>query len=184
MNWSKGFTRLGFVLLALALAFLVATSVSYAPKLYLGAVGAYATVFLVTLVFRKWRSGIIRNAAFVWFNSKGKDVLLVHSNSPHWQSYIASEWIPRLGSRVVLLNWSERQQWDREPPEVVALFRRHAGSYNFNPMAIVLQNSGKVEVIRFWTAFRDHRHGKSAPLREAESKLFAALGMQPREQST
>jgi hypothetical protein len=128
---------------------------------------------------RYWRAYGARRAFANTFGHQGIDVLLVTSNSPNWQSYIASEWLPRLSGRAVVLNWSDRQRWDREPPAAVAAFRTYAGSRDFNPLAIHFDAAGRVRVIRFWRAFRDYKHGKPHALRKAEASLFAHLGLEP-----
>lgn len=105
----------------------------------------------------------------------GKDLLIVYSNSPHWQRYIEEGWLPRWRSRAVVLNWSERKTWDGSRPEV-QLFRAHAGDYEFNPLAIVVPPTGRrAHIVRFWRAFRDAKHGKDRLLRRAEANLDAYL---------
>jgi len=42
---------------------------------------------------------------------KGKDVLVVLSNSPIWHDYMSSEIMPLVRERAVVLNWSERKKW-------------------------------------------------------------------------
>ena len=37
----------------------------------------------------------------------------------------------------------------------------------------------EVQVIRFWRAFRDHKHGRHARLRAAELEMFTAFGVTP-----
>lgn len=39
---------------------------------------------------------------------RGKDILLVYSDSPIWQGYMASEVLPLVQERAVVLNWSQR----------------------------------------------------------------------------
>src|SRR5687768_9156538 len=60
------------------------------------------------------------------FGTLGKDLLLVTSDSPHWKDYIERHWLPRWGSRAVVINWSERSRWEETRPEI-ALFRRFKG---------------------------------------------------------
>jgi hypothetical protein len=43
--------------------------------------------------------------------------------------------LPAVGSRGVILNWSDRKQWSYSLP--VVLFRFFAGTREFNPLAIV-----------------------------------------------
>jgi len=70
------------------------------------------------------------------FGTLGKDHLLVTSDSPHWKDYIERHWLPRWGSRAVVINWSERSRWEETRPEI-ALFRRFKGGLEYNPLAIV-----------------------------------------------
>jgi hypothetical protein len=44
------------------------------------------------------------------------------------------------------------------------------------PVAIVIPPSGKLEIVRFFQAFRDNKHGKPQALHEAEARLASALG--------
>jgi hypothetical protein len=118
--------------------------------------------------WRKWRA--VRQFRAVW-GTRGKDLLLVYSNSPHWQRYIEETWFPRWGHRAVVLNWSERRNWRRARAEV-ALFRAFAGTREFNPLGIVVPAIGRqADVVRFWLAFREYKHGKDRRLRAAEAEL-------------
>src|SRR5262245_29568260 len=112
-----------------------------------------------------------------FWGPKGKDLLLVYSNSPHWQQYVETHWLSRWGARAVVLNWSERRTWQpaaHSARSEVALFHAFSGSREFNPLAIVVPPRGHiVHVVRFWKAFRDHKHGKPARLREAEAEVDA-----------
>jgi len=42
---------------------------------------------------------------------------------------------------------------------------------------IVIPKRGSVQVIRFWQAFRDYKHGRDRVLRSAEAELEAAVGV-------
>ena len=111
------------------------------------------------------------------WGGQGKRLLLVYSNSPHWQAYVEEHWLPRLGAIAVVLNWSERGTWADQHAYEAEIFRAWAGEREFNPIAIILPADGPVRVIRFWRAFRDHSHGKDRTLRAAEAELGAALGV-------
>jgi hypothetical protein len=63
-----------------------------------------------------------------------------------------------------VLNWSERAQWSEQHP-----FEAE--------MAIVVPERTSVQVIRFWQAFRDYKHGKDRTLRAVEAELEAAVGI-------
>lgn len=119
-----------------------------------------------------------------WFPA-GKRMLLVYSDSPNWKEHIENSLLPIVRDYAVVLNWSKRSSWDikRKPLEVkvfqhwtdVSVFksegRRRWEGENFNPIAIVFMPGGKVEVLRFWKAFKDHKHGKSESLEKLEKKL-------------
>lgn len=75
------------------------------------AVGLVALPVVAAYVGDRWRKWhAVRRFRVVW-RPKGKDVLLVYSNSPHWQRYVEENWMPRWGHRAVVLNWSERSGW-------------------------------------------------------------------------
>ncbi len=112
-----------------------------------------------------------RLAAQVPDRWQGRRLLVVYSNSPVWQEYVEANWLPRLADVAVLLNWSERKRWPTEHPFEARVFRRWAGPREFNPVAIAFMPDGTVEVVRFWRAFRDYKHGKPARLRSAEHRL-------------
>lgn len=105
---------------------------------------------------------------------RGKDVLFVYSNSPHWKEYIEANILPKMAHRSVVLNWSDRSSWDRWALSVMC-FRHFAGSREFNPMAIVFRPFRGAKVFRFWRAFRDYKHGEASTLQEAEKSLFDYL---------
>jgi hypothetical protein len=133
-----------------------------------------ASVYLVDR-WRKWRS--VRRFRAVW-GVQGKDLLLVYSNSPHWQRYVEETWLPRWGHRAVVLNWSERSKWERPARAEVALFRAFAGAREFNPLGIVVPVTGRqVHIVRFWQAFRDYKHGKLRLLQAVEADLDRFLSM-------
>jgi hypothetical protein len=44
---------------------------------------------------------------------RGKDILFVYSDSPIWHDYMASEVLPLMQERAVVLNWSYRKKWPR-----------------------------------------------------------------------
>ena len=159
----------------------------------------------VIVVFTWWedyRDGALRRGFVRRWGAMGKCGLLVYSNSPHWQRYVEEQWLPRLADRVVVLNWSERAQWNRVHPFEAQMFRRFAGDREFNPLAVIFlarahhatfhawlraikegdvvgmlaPSSRDVKVIRFWQPFRDFKHGNDRALRQAESEMFAAIG--------
>jgi hypothetical protein len=105
------------------------------------------------------------------YKSQGKFIILVYSDSPDWKPYIDNNWLRIIRSYSIVLNWSERKKWNYWSWPVRA-FKHWGGGKNFNPMAIILAGGVKIEVIRFFEAFKDFKHGKEVPLRTAENQLF------------
>ena len=104
---------------------------------------------------------------------QGKDVLLVLSDSPVWRDYMAAEIVPLVRERAVVLNWSERKRWRRWSPAPHA-FRTFGGHREFNPLVVVFRPLRPAEVLRFWQAFKDWKHGHTEAL-ERLRRLLAAL---------
>lgn len=46
--------------------------------------------------WQEWRA--VRRFRAAW-EPRGKDLLLVYSNSPHWKAYVEERWLPRWGHR-------------------------------------------------------------------------------------
>jgi hypothetical protein len=101
----------------------------------------------------------------------GKFILLVYSDSPDWKSYIENNWLRIIRPYSIVLNWSERKNWNYWSWPVQG-FKHWGGGKNFNPMAIIFAGGFKIKVIRFFEAFKDYKHGKEEPLRTAETQLF------------
>lgn len=135
-----------------------------------------AVVLLVTTVLKVRRWWLVRAFRRKW-GPPGKDLLLVYSNSPHWQQYVESRWLPLLGPRAVVLNWSERSRWDTEHPLEGTLAREIGGDAEFNPMVIWFSERWGVLDFRFWQAFRDFKHGNDRELRRLEHEMSTALGV-------
>jgi hypothetical protein len=135
-------------------------------------IAAVVGTMLLAQKWQRWRA-VVRFRR-EW-HPKGKDLLLVYSNSPHWQLYVEEHWLPNWDRRAVVLNWSERQAWSNSRRSDATLFRAFAGSREFNPLAIVVPAKGRPHVVRFWRSFRDFKHGKDQPLRLAEMELESML---------
>ena len=121
---------------------------------------------------------------------RGKYLLFVYSNSRIWKDYIESNILPKIGDRAVVMNWSERSQWDwKRPPLEVEVFRHWAGvrryflrgkrrwdGHEFNPIAITFIPWWRRRVFRFWQPFKDFKHGKEQPLKRLEGQLLELVG--------
>ncbi len=102
----------------------------------------------------------------------GKFILFVYSNSPNWKDYIEANILPHIKDHCVILNWSDRSSWEKNRPWEVDAFKHWGGHREFNPIAIIIPPSGRVQTIRFWQAFRAYKHGKDLKLRKAEAQLL------------
>lgn len=156
---------------------------------------------LIRGAWERFRTGALRREFLSVHGGQGKRALLVYSNSPNWKSYIEERWLPRLEDHVVLLNWSERGTWSRSALET-RVFRTFSGDREFNPIVIIFLDSppsdldtwlaairrgdllrifvphaAGTEVVRFWKAFRDFKHGRDGRLRDAERRMFTVLGI-------
>lgn len=108
----------------------------------------------------------------VWsaWGIRGKDILLVYSDSPLWREYMLSEILPLVQSRAVALNWSQRNEWKPWSLSVIAL-RFFGGRQAFNPLIVVFRPFRRAQTYRFWPAFREWKRGN----REAVEKLKLEL---------
>ena len=95
----------------------------------------------------------------VWMTwlSRGRDILFVYSDSPHWKDYIEEEILPRVKSRSIVLNWSERRNWIGRFSLATMLFRHFGGHKEFNPIAIHFRFMRIHNTYRFWEPIRRWR---------------------------
>ncbi len=103
---------------------------------------------------------------------EGKNILFVYSESPNWKDYIEREIIPKLSPYAVYLNYSKRAEWKHKKPLEAKIWKQWGGVREFNPMAIVIPDRGKIKTVRFYQAFRDYKHGKDHLLRQKEGELY------------
>jgi len=114
---------------------------------------------------------LLHLALWLTWGPLGRRVLFVYSNSPVWQGYIEQNLLPRLPENAIVLNWSERRNWNRWTLSYLA-FCFFGGSREFNPLAIVIQPLRRARCFRFWKAFRDFKHGNLHALAKVESEFF------------
>jgi hypothetical protein len=99
-------------------------------------------------------------------------VLIVYSDSPVWKDYFEEQILPPLAEVSVVLNWSQRKNWK---PSLAALaFGHFAGEHDFNPAAFVFRPFHMAERFRFYEAFRDYKHGRTAPVERLRQQLLEA----------
>lgn len=151
------------------------------------------------LAWEEYRSRAVHRQ-FVLRHGAGVRGVMIYSNSPNWQTYIEREWLPKIRGRLFVMNWSHRAHWDREHPLEATIFRQ-LGDREFNPAAIVFRPlvPGRLfrrwlfairtldpvgmlapyeppaDVVRFFQAFRDFKHGRDQTLRSQERRLWELL---------
>jgi hypothetical protein len=130
---------------------------------------------LVAIASLFWLAAAIVLQILVWivWCSRGKYALVVYSNSPIWQEYFEQHVLPAVGSRGVVLNWSERKQWSYSLP--VALFRCFAGTREFNPLAVVFQPFAWPRRFRFYGPFQAFKHGRPEEVEAMRRDLLNLL---------
>ena len=100
--------------------------------------------------------------------------VLITSDSPGWKQYIEDLWLPRFGSSIQILNWSDQRKWRRSIYTV--LFFRFVGTReNYCPSIILFRGLKHPLVFRFYYAFRDAKNGDRSALTKLEQRLFAEL---------
>lgn len=113
-------------------------------------------------------------AVWMFWNTRGIYVLFVYSNSPHWQSYIQNDILPRLPKGQIVMNWSERKLWKYF--SLSSIVFHHFGTYReFNPMAVIIRPFRRARIFRFFEPFRDFKHGNPESLRKMEAEFFSDL---------
>ena len=101
---------------------------------------------------------------------RGRDILVVYSDSPIWHDYIEQRLLPPIRHRAIVLNWSRRKRWRISLAR--AAFHHFGGYREFNPLALVFCPLRRTRKFRFWQPFRDFKHGRSEALRKMEKDLF------------
>jgi|SRR5215469_5483575 len=105
---------------------------------------------------------------------RGKDVLLVYSDSPIWQEYMTTQILPLVRNRAIVLNWSHRNEWSRWS-FAVHVFHSIGGRQNFNPIVALFRPFRRPTVFRFYSAFKDWKHGQTETVEQQRDGLIRAL---------
>ena len=133
---------------------------------------------VAVVVFALYLIGMAFLYLIIWalWNTRGKDILFVYSDSPIWQEYVETQILPRIASRAVILNWSQRKKWRLSFARFV--FINFGGYRAFNPLGVVFHPWCKGKVFRFWQPFRDYKHGNTAALEKMQKEFFETVGIQ------
>ena len=105
---------------------------------------------------------------------KGKDTLFVYSDSPIWRDYMTEQVLPLVKDRAIILNWSERSTW-RHWRLTQQVFYSFGGRREFNPMVIIFRPVRRATVFRFWSAFKDWKHGDAASVEGLRNRLQTSI---------
>jgi len=112
----------------------------------------------------------------VW-SPRGISMLIIYSNSPHWQNYFEKGLLPLVGRQAKVLNWSERKTWQFSLRSVVfALLKGNVG--HENPLILWLTPFRWPKRLCFYRPFHDARHGKTKPLQKLEQELSVLIDQQ------
>ena len=130
---------------------------------------------LVVIAGALWLVAAVLLQLVVWLTwcSRGRYVLVVYSDSPIWQEYFEQNVLPAVGTRGVVLNWSDRRRWSYSLP--VTLFRWFAGTREFNPLAIVFQPFVWPRRFRFYGPFKAFKHGRPQAVENMRRQLLETL---------
>jgi hypothetical protein len=125
---------------------------------------------------------------WVCWLTRGRDVLFVYSDSPHWREYVEAEILPRIKNRAVVLNWSERRKWLRRWSLAPMLFRNFGGYREFNPIGFHFRFLHAPRAYRFWEPLmkwrkKDDAKDLDALLERFYSDLGIQMGMSSRAEA-
>lgn len=111
---------------------------------------------LIIVVLILWALYSLGLYLLVWacWVTRGRDILFVYSDSPHWKDFVEQELLPRIQYRAVILNWSERRRWLGKMALGPMLFRSFGGHREFNPIALHFRPLRFHRTYRFWEPIR------------------------------
>jgi|SRR5690242_16530414 len=130
-------------------------------------------ILLALLLFALHRAILYVLVWLVWL-PRGKDILVVYSNSPVWQEYMTEQVLPLVEDRAIVLNWSERSSW-RKWRLTQQVFYSFGGHREFNPLVVLFRPLRRARLFRFWSAFKDWKHGHTENLEALKDDLRMSL---------
>ena len=87
---------------------------------------------------------------------------------------MATQILPLVQERAVVLNWSERRRWRRWSFRV-HVFHYFGGAREFNPLVVLFRPFRRARTFRFWLPFKDWKGGYREPLERLRQELFYVL---------
>ena len=128
---------------------------------------------LAMLVFVFYRISLYLLVWSCWC-TRGRNVLLVYSESPLWYDDIRATVIPKLPGSSNVLNWSQRRTWKWYQLSV-HVARHFGGNREFNPIVVIFRPFRPAKIFRFWSAFKDQKHGKTETLVSLKREMFESI---------
>jgi hypothetical protein len=135
-------------------------------------------LFLVFAILVPLSILLLYLSIWLFWLTRDKDILFVYSDSPIWRDYMLAEMLPLVGSRAVVLNWSERRTWKRWSLRVLA-FRFFGGHKAFNPLIVMFRPFRRAQKYRFWPAFREWKQGNKEAVEKLKLEIEDALALPP-----
>jgi hypothetical protein len=105
---------------------------------------------------------------------RGKNVLLVYSDSPIWHEYMLTQVMPLVREHAIVLNLSERSKWPWWSFRV-HVFHWFAGDREFNPLVVLFRPFRRARVFRFWSAFKERKRGDEQAVDRLRQELLSVL---------
>lgn len=130
-------------------------------------------VIFAVLLFALHRIILYALVWIIWL-PQGKDTLVVYSNSPIWQEYMTEQVLPLVEDRAFVLNWSERSRW-RKWRLAQQVFYSFGGQREFNPLVVLLRPFHRARLFRFWSAFKEWKHGHTESVERLKDDLRMSL---------
>jgi hypothetical protein len=103
-----------------------------------------------------------------------KRIIFVNSDSPIWHDYLENKWVPRIKENAIILNWSERKQWNKTNWEIRA-FHHWGRDREMNPLFIIFRSIFHIQVFRLYDPFTEYKHGKEKELFDMEKEIEKSI---------
>jgi len=87
---------------------------------------------------------------------------------------MATQVLPMVQERAIVLNWSERNTWSLWSFRV-HVFHCFAGGREFNPLVVLFRPFHRARAFRFWGPFNDWKRGYREPVERLRQELFSVL---------
>jgi len=82
--------------------------------------------------------------------------------------------LPLVQERAFVLNWSERSKW-RKWGLAQQVFYSFGGQREFNPLVVLFRPFQRARLFRFWSAFKEWKHGHSESVERLKDDLRMSL---------